>query len=67
MPVGWRGREGLGGQRGRGLSGRLGTHRFDRPCVLGRLANVSPFVAGIKGNEYGLAEWNAVDAPNGPS
>jgi hypothetical protein len=42
MPGGWHGREGLRGQRGRGLSGRLETHQFDRTSALVRLANVPP-------------------------
>jgi len=45
------------GQRGRGLSGRLETHRFNRPSALGHLANVPPFGVGIKGKESGLPEW----------
>jgi hypothetical protein len=57
MPGGWRGREGLRGQRGRGLSGRPETHRFNRPSALDRLANVPPFGLGIKGKESGLPVW----------
>jgi hypothetical protein len=66
MPGGWRGREEPRGKRRRGLSGSLGTHRFDRPSGFGCLA-VLPFGVGIKGKESGLPRWNAVDALNGPS
>ena len=57
MSRGWRGREGLRGQRRRVLNGRLERIGWVDHPHWGRLANVRTSGVGIMGKESGLPEW----------